>query len=186
MNGRVQPLTRDEITPAARADLRASFPRATKFFADGPHTPPMPPILGLLAHHTAISGPWLGFSGALLDHGVLDARTRELLILATAHRTGADYLWQEHVPLAASAGLRPDEMRAVRGESAPAWANGDAALLAMVDELVSHQQVDDGTWSDLAERLDERQLIEALFVVGTYCCLAMVLNNADVAVQEAP
>lgn len=66
MNGRVQPLARDQIDSAAKADLRASFPRADRFFADGPHTPPMPPILGLLARHTAISGPWLGFSGALL------------------------------------------------------------------------------------------------------------------------
>ena len=186
MNGRVQPLTRDEIGPAARADLRASFPRATRFLADGPHTPPMPPILGLLAHHTAISGPWLAFSGALLDHGVLDARTRELLILATAHRTDADYLWQEHVDLAAGAGLQADEVRAVRGDSPHAWTDGDAALLALVDELVSDQHVDDGTWNALADRLDEQQLIEALFVVGTYCCLAMVLNNTDMAVQEAP
>jgi 4-carboxymuconolactone decarboxylase len=186
VTGRVQPLTRDEITPAARADLRVSFPRATRFLADGPHTPPMPPILGLLARHTAISGPWLAFSGALLDHGMLDGRTRELLVLATAHRTGTDYLWQEHVPLAAAAGLRADEVRAVRGESPHAWANGDAALLAMVDELVSDQQVDDGTWYTLAQRLDEQQLIEALFVVGTYCCLAMVLKNADLTVTEAP
>jgi len=186
VNGRVQPLTRDEIAPAARADLRAAFPRATRFLADGPHTPPLPPVLGLLARHTAISGPWLAFSGALLDHGVLDARTRELLILATAHRTGADYLWQEHVPLAAGAGLRADEVRAVRGASPHAWPPGDAALLALVDELVSDQRVDDGTWDALAERLDEQQLIEALFVVGTYCCLAMVLNTADVPVQEAP
>jgi alkylhydroperoxidase family enzyme len=77
-------------------------------------------------------------------------------------------------------------VRAVRGDSPHVWANGDAALLAMVDELVSDQQVADGTWNALAQRLDDQQLIEALFVVGTYCCLAMVLNNADLTVAEAP
>ena len=32
-------------------------------------------------------------------------------------------------------------------------------------------------WNCLASRLDEHQLLELLFVVGNYVCLAMVLNS---------
>ena len=35
----------------------------------------------------------------------------------------------------------------------------------------------DDTWSRLAERLDERQLVELVFVVGTYTVLAMAFNS---------
>lgn len=185
MTGRVPPLARDDIAPAAVADLRASFPRAGKFFAAGSQAPPMPPILGLLAHHTAISGPWLGFSNALLEHGVVDARTRELLILATAHRTRSAYLWQEHMPLAAAAGVTPDEVAAVSGRGDHAWTDRDAALLTAVDELIADQHVSDDTWLTLSHHLGEQQLLEVLFVIGTYCCLAMVLNSSGLAAEEA-
>ena len=181
MNGRVPPLAREDIDPAAVAELRASFPRAEKFFADGPQAPPLPPVLGLLARHTAITGPWLAYSGALLERGVLDARTRELLILATAHRTRCSYLWQEHLHLAAAAGVPPDEVAALQDRSQHTWDEQDAALLQAVDELVSDQQVADDTWHALSEHLAEQELLEVLFVIGTYSCLAMVLNSTRLA-----
>lgn len=183
MSARVRPLDRGDIDAEVVDQLRTSFPRAEKFFAAG-QPPPLPPVLGLLARHPGLAGPWLGFSGALLDGGVLDARTRELLILATAHRTGAAYVWNEHVPMAASAGVSAREVEAISNDEPHDWAKVDAALLSAVGELVEQHRVSDRTWSALAAHLDEQALLEVLFVVGAYSCLAMVLNSTDLAEQE--
>ena len=183
MTGRVRPLARHHIDADVVARLRSSFPRAEKFFADS-NAPPLPPVLGLLARHPGIAGPWLGFSGALLDGGVLDARTRELLILATARRTGATYVWEEHLPMAAVAGLSPEEVGAIEASGAHDWAAADLALLSAVEELVDLHRVGDDTWKVLAGHFDDQALLEVLFVVGTYCCLAMVLNSTGLAAEE--
>ena len=185
MTGRVRPLARHDIDADVVARLRSSFPRADKFFADS-NAPPMPPVLGLLARHPGIAGPWLGFSGALLDGGVLDARTRELLILATARRTGATYVWEEHLPMAAVAGLSPEEVGAIEANGAHDWAEVDLALLGAVEELVVLHRVGDDTWRVLADHFDDQALLEVLFVVGTYSCLAMVLNGTGLAAAEGP
>ena len=185
MTSRVPPLDRQDIGADTVARLCTSFPRADKFFADS-GAPSMPPVLGLLARHPGIGGPWLGFSGALLDGGVLPARTRELLILATARRTGASYVWAEHLPMAAVAGLVPDDVGAIEANDPHDWGPADVALLRAVEELVDLHQIGDDTWRVLVDHFDEQALLEVLFVVGTYTCLAMVLNSAGLAAEEEP
>jgi alkylhydroperoxidase family enzyme len=172
----VPPLDREEIDAGVADRIQASFPRAARFFTDD--APPLPPVLGLLARHPAIAGPWLGFSSALLDSGVLDGRTRELLILATAHRTDNDYVWNEHLAMAAAAGVSPAEVDAIAGTIEHDWSDAEAPLLRAVDELVDRHRVADSTWSALRVHFDDEALLEVLFVVGSYCCLAMVLNSA--------
>lgn len=185
MNARVPPLAKGDIDAAVVDRLRSSFPRAGKFFGHE-EVPPLPPVLGLLARHPGLGGPWLAFSGALLDGGVLDPRTRELLILATAHRTGASYVWHEHVPMAASAGVSALEVEAIASGTVHNWTPVDAALVRTVGELVEGHRVGDDTWAALAEHLDEQALLEVLFVIGAYSCLAMVLNSTDLSHQEQP
>jgi len=177
-------LRRDDIAPDVVAQLRGVFPRADRFFAEGAEARAMPPILGLLARHPAIAEPWLAYNGALLDDGVLDARSRELVILATVRRTGSVYLWREHLRLAAVAGVTPDEVAALAGVTQRRWSEHDGALLRAVDELVSDQVVTDDTWQVMSRHLDDRQLIEVLFVAGTYSCLAMVLNSTGLGSEE--
>ena len=53
----------------------------------------------------------------------------------------------------------------------------EAGLLAATDQLIDHYRIDDETWAVLAEQLDERELVELVFVVGSYTCLAMVFNS---------
>ena len=58
-----------------------------------------------------------------------------------------------------------------------AWTPLEADLLAATDQLIDDYRVDDDTWARLAEHLDERQLVELVFVVGTYTALAMAFNS---------
>ena len=43
--------------------------------------------------------------------------------------------------------------------------------------MLDHYRISDDTWTRLAEQLDERQLMEVVFTVGTYTCLAMAFNS---------
>jgi alkylhydroperoxidase family enzyme len=183
---RIAPLARDDVDPESRRMLRAAFPRVDRYFDDAPAAPALPEILGLLAHHAQLAGPWLAYNGALLDHGALDPRARELLVLAVVRRLGASYVWQEHVRIARSLGLRGDEIDALRREDRSTWPARDAALLGAVDELLEHWSLSDGTWTALAADFDERELLEVLFVVGTYTCLGMVVNGVGLGPPDAP
>ncbi len=94
-----------------------------------------------------------------------------------AWRTRSPYEWAQHVRLAATIGVTPEEIDAIPHRDAEVWEPLEADLLAATDQLVEHHRVDDETWARLAEHLEERELIEVVFVVGTYTCLAMAFNS---------
>ncbi|MBL7488363.1 carboxymuconolactone decarboxylase family protein [Frankia sp. AgB1.9] len=179
---RIGPLPAAEWDEADRELLRGHLARAERYLSGAPDAPPMPPVLGLLARHARIGGPWLAFSGRLLEDGALRPRDRELLILRVGVRTRSRYLWAEHVRLGREAGLDEAELAALGvGAEADGWSGRDRDLLVAVDQLVDQHVLDDVLWARLAGELDERELLELIFVVGSYVCLAMVLNSAGLA-----
>nr|WP_232794113.1 MULTISPECIES: carboxymuconolactone decarboxylase family protein [Pseudofrankia] len=192
-----------EWTEEDRELLRGNLTRADRYLSGEADAPPMPAILGLFARHSRVGGPWLAFSGTLLDDGALDPRDRELLILRVGHRTGCRYQWAQHVGMAQTAGLTLDEIAAVAAgvasdaagttsgaacvaTAADGWTDRDRDLLRAVDQLVDDHVIDDATWARLAAHLDERQLLELTFVVGGYVCLAMVLNSVGLEPAALP
>jgi alkylhydroperoxidase family enzyme len=82
------------------------------------------------------------------------------------------------VRLAPRVGITADEIAAVaEGSAATAWAPLEADLLAAADQLVDAYRVEDDTWARLVTQLDERELVELVFVVGTYTGLAMAFKT---------
>ncbi len=187
MNGsapRLAPIPREDWSDEARAVLAATFgePAAARLLATGPDAVAMPNVLATLMHHPALAGPFLAYNNVLLNTPTLAPRLRELMILRVAWRTRARYEWAQHVRLAGRLGITPDEIDAVRYDTdaeAPTdtWTPLEADVLAATDQLVDGYGVEDQTWVRLAEQLDERQLVELVFVVGTYTGLAMAFNS---------
>jgi AhpD family alkylhydroperoxidase len=184
------PLPVSEWTEEDRELLRGNLPRADRYLSGEADAPPMPAILGLFARHSRVGAPWLAFSGTLLDDGALDPRDRELLILRVGHRTGCRYQWAQHVGMAETAGLTLEQIAAVAAgaatDAAAVWTDRDRDLLRAVDQLVDDHVIDDATWARLVTHLDERQLLELTFVVGSYVCLAMVLNSVGLEPAALP
>ena len=165
---RLAPLDRGRLAPDEAALLdEVTRPAATN-------------LLTTLLRHPDLARRWRPLSRALLD-GVLPARLRELAILRTAWRTGSDYQWAQHAALAADAGLGEEEVRAV-AEPVPSggWDEVEAAVLRAADELHADACIADATWATLASDLDERQLIELVFVVGHWQMIAFALNSLGV------
>jgi alkylhydroperoxidase family enzyme len=139
-----------------------------------------PRVITTLARHRRLLRRWLPL-GAGLIRGDLPAGDRELVILRTAWRCRAWYVWCQHAVLAERAGVAgPDVVRVAAGPDAPGWSARQRLLLAATDELCDRHVVADGTWEQLAAELSEPELIELCMLVGHYEMLAGVLNSLGV------
>jgi 4-carboxymuconolactone decarboxylase len=161
----------DEQTSALLEEVRLPNAEAVNIFAT-------------LVRHPGLYRRWMPFAGKLLA-GKLPARDRELLILRSAWRCTSSYEWGQHVRLAKQAGISAGEIDQVAaGPDAPGWEPFDRALLTAVDELHDDACLTDATWTTLAARYDERQMIELPMLIGQYHMLAFALNS--LGVQREP
>jgi len=136
-----------------------------------------PNLWTTLIRHPGLFRRWIPFGGKLLA-GQIPVRDRELMILRTAWRCGAEYEWGQHCQIARNAGITDDELFDIaRGPDAPTWDRFDAALIRSVDELHDESYVTDETWAILAERYGEKELIELPMLVGQYHLVAFTMNS---------
>jgi AhpD family alkylhydroperoxidase len=150
------------------ARLDAEVGKVHNFFSTTAHNP-------LLLQRIA------PLAGAFLQSKVLPERERELVILRVAWRTRCVYEFGQHALRAHAAGLSTTEIRGstLDPDDHP-WPAGDAALIAMADELFEHDDVTDATWADLSARWDESQLVELLMLAGYYRMVAGFLKGCRV------
>ncbi len=177
---RLAPLPRSLWDGDVEAALRGAFPEevADRFLSTGDGALAVPEAISTMLHHPDLAGSWLTFNNVLLYRGALDDRQRELMVLRVAWRTSSNYEWAQHVRLAPRAGITPEELDAIAGrrDDVP-FTPLEQALLAATDELLASYRIGDATWNELARHLDERRLVEAVFVVGAYVCLAMAFKS---------
>lgn len=136
---------------------------------------PVPPsnALGLLLNHPRLAKAFLTFSAQLLYRSTLPARIRELTVLRVAWRHRCRYEWTHHLLMAREAGVTEQEVEEVR--------QGAGTLLnRAVDELESTSTLSDELYAELAKELDERQLMDFVFTVGSYGLQAMAYNTFGV------
>jgi alkylhydroperoxidase family enzyme len=173
MTARIPPLPPDERTP--QQDELLGTARIAGQDAN---------IFTTLVRHEGLFRKWMPFGGKLLA-GKLPARERELLILRTGWNCRAEYEWGQHVRIGEAAGLTPAEIERIPGgPDAEGWAPSDRTLLQAADELHAGSTITEPTWSALAGRYDEKQLIEVCMVVGHYHLVAFTLNSLGVERED--
>jgi AhpD family alkylhydroperoxidase len=134
--------------------------------------------LGTFACYPELAKAYLTFNGHVLYGSSLPARMRELLVLRVAVLRRCEYEWAQHVVLADTAGISPQEIDwIVEGPDRPEWGELDRSLLRAADELVAEAEVGDATWAALARHLDEHQFMDLVFTVGAYEALAMAFRS---------
>ena len=179
MGRRLPPIPVGELGDDARAALREYLKEAAdRLLSAGPGSVRMPNVLATLMHHPKLAGPWLVYNSVLLNTPSIEPRLRELIVLRVAWRARSRYEWVQHVRIAKRLGVTAEQIDTIAGLSAgDPWTPLEADLLDATDQLIDRYVVDDATWARLAERLDERQLMEVVFVVGSYTCLAMAFKS---------
>lgn len=121
----------------------------------------------------------------ILAQGKLDRRHRELLILRTCARCGAEYEWGVHAAVyPAKVGLTPEQVALTYtlspDERSDAFEAADAWMVAAADELHDDAMISNATWTGLAEHLDEDQLLELILVCGWYHFISYLARSAGV------
>lgn len=117
-------------------------------------------------------------AGGLLDRGSISLRQRELMILRTTARCGAEYEWGVHVAAFASkAGISEPEWRATADGSDPgSWSAHDRLVLKLADALYDAHDVDDALWDALRAAFDDAQLVELVMLAGQYHGVSFLIN----------
>jgi 4-carboxymuconolactone decarboxylase len=171
MKARIDPLPETEWNDSVRQMLTARNPDPAAVMN----------IFSTLARHPDLFAKWQSFGGRLLFRGTLPARDREILILRTAWNCRCEYEWGHHVSIGRSAGLTDDEVaRISRVPDSKEWDEFEITLLRAADELHEAAVITDETWTALAGRYNEQQLIELAMLVGQYHLVAFTLNSLGV------
>ncbi len=139
----------------------------------------MPIVMEIFANHVPLSDSFMTFTDVMVGaDSRLEPKVRELLILRVAWRTQSGYEWHQHRRMGEEAGLTEDQLAAVpAGPVAHVWSDEERSLLTAADEMIENFCVSDETWRALERWCSPSQVLEALFVVGGYLCLATVLNS---------
>lgn len=139
-------------------------------------------IFGTLAHHPRLLKRFSLLGSAFLMDGRLPAREREVVILRIGWRCRSPYEFGQHRRLGREAGLTDAEIArcADADTSEGEWSAGDAALVALADDMCDTDTVSDATWSALADRWDDAELIELVLLAGYYRMVSGFLNAVGV------
>jgi 4-carboxymuconolactone decarboxylase len=142
-------------------------------------------IFGVLAHHPKLLKRFNLLGGFLLNKGLLPERERELVILRVGWNARAVYEFGQHTVIGRRCGLTDDEIAALtRAVDAHDWSADDRALIALADDLAADDCVGDATWSALAGRWSDAELVELLVVAGFYRLVSGFLNSAAVQLDD--
>src|SRR5215207_6875136 len=89
-------------------------------------------LFRVLAVHPSLSARMRATGAAILGHGLVPARERELMILRTSALCGAEYEWGVHAAaFGAGVGLSAEDAAAVASPSVEASRFGDRDLLVL-------------------------------------------------------
>jgi alkylhydroperoxidase family enzyme len=132
----------------------------------------------LMANHPELLKAWWSFRNYSVTGGDLSQRQCELVILRTAHHTGAMYEWASHVDRGQKAGLSLDEINRVRtGPDAPEWSKEESLLLKAVDDCEQGKRIEPDTLAALTEFYSNRQVMDIIAIQGVYIILGNMINT---------
>ena len=122
-------------------------------------------------------------AGGLLDRGSISLRSRELMILRTCARCGAEYEWGVHVAaFGAKAAWTPAQLRSTvhGGAGDDCWSVEDRLVIRLADQLHDTNRVDDALWQRLSAHFEADQLVELIMLAGLYHAVSYMINATGV------
>ena len=122
-------------------------------------------------------------AGHLLDKGSVSLRHRELVILRTCARCGAEYEWGVHVAVfGAKARWTSAQIRSTvhGGADDSCWSRDDRLVLRLTDQLHYTHRTDDALWQELRAQFGPEQLIELIVLAGLYHAVSYLVNATGI------
>lgn|SRR5437667_4236528 len=119
----------------------------------------------------------------LLDRGSISLRSRELMILRTCARCGAEYEWGVHIAaFGAKAQWTSAQVRSTVHGSADdtCWTLEDQLVIRLADQLHRTSRVDDALWREMSAHFSSDQLVELIMLAGLYHAVSYIVNATGV------
>jgi alkylhydroperoxidase family enzyme len=116
----------------------------------------------------------------------LPPRDREILILRTLGLCDESYERHHHTSIGRMVGMSSVEVEAARTGNRALLGALDRILMQAAEELVNDRCMSDETWAALAAGYTVNQMIEAVFLVGSYTMLSMATNSFGMPIDESP
>ena len=128
------------------------------------------------------------FAGALLDRGSISLRLRELMILRTCARCGAEYEWGVHIAsFGAKAEWTPEQVKSTvqGGAQDDCWSVEEKCVIRLADELHATSGVSEALWREVSAAFSPEQLIELVMLAGLYHAVSFMVNAFGVQHEES-
>jgi alkylhydroperoxidase family enzyme len=112
---------------------------------------------------------------------------RELLVLAVAQLQGGEYEWVQHVAIIEGMGVARPVIDAIAAEdfASDLLTPAQRALLCLGRQSVENVRIDDDVFAEAARHYSARQIVEAIYTIGTYMFMARLTQGLEVAI-DAP
>jgi len=169
-------------------DAMSTFPSARDFltgaWASGRRDIAGLNLMGALLHHPALCKAFLAFEAHVFAASTLSFRDRELAILRVSWLQKSEYEYAQHLAHGRKAGLSEHDIERIPlGAQATGWNADDADLLHGVEELHGAARLGDETWARLARRLDTRQIMDLIFLVGCFGLFCTFANSVNAELE---
>jgi len=140
----------------------------------------------VVANNPGVARVAFGQLMQLLENNRLDTRLRELMIMRIAWVTGSAYEWTQHWRVAATAGIPPDDILAVRDwREAARLTPADKAVLAATDDCLSGGSISDAAWAELANHVaDPAQQVEFVIAMGNWMAFSLLFRTLRIPLAE--
>lgn len=169
----------DPVEPPYTPEIEAYL---GKWMPPGVDAPPLR-LFRTLALHPGLASRMCPLGAGILGHGLITPREREIVLLRTCARAGAEYEWGVHtVVFARPLGLDAERIAAtaMAGPDDPAWSPRERVLITLADELHESAGVSDETFRELTEGWSEAEILELVTIAGWYRLLAAIIAVARV------
>ncbi|MWA00312.1 carboxymuconolactone decarboxylase family protein [Actinomadura sp. LD22] len=138
-----------------------------------------------MLYSPAVGMPLQDLGAALRFRTAFTKREREIATLVVAACLRSDYEWYAHERLGRRAGLREDELDALREGRAPMLADARERLVhEAARQLVAERDLADAVYAEAVATLGRPALVELVTLVGYYTALATQLRVFRVGVPD--
>jgi alkylhydroperoxidase family enzyme len=139
-----------------------------------------------LALHPELAARMRPLGAAILAHGAVEPRLREVMIERTCALCGAEYEWGVHaVAFGAAVGLSEEQLLSTAGAGAedPVWPDAELAVLRLAEELHADADVSQELFEELERHFSAAQMLELVVTAGWYHAICFVINTARVQLE---
>lgn len=144
-------------------------------------------IFRTMAHASTNFRPLIALGTSILSQQALSPLVRELAILQTAKRTGAQYEWVQHVPIAKIVGATDAQIAALEVQEleSEVFSAAEKAALGFATELLSGFDASDAAFDRLRAHFSAREIVELILATGYYLMLGLLMKATRIDLDPA-